>query len=69
VNDRRPEWPTIRAGTRDDSMELVPAFHVWTRYKQPWIELPPGAPAFETQPDDAGWEALARGEGSARLVR
>ncbi|WP_408587729.1 GFA family protein [Novosphingobium sp.] len=69
VNDRRPEWPTIRAGTRDDSTELVPAFHVWTKHKQPWIALPPGVPAFETQPDEAQWMALARGEGSARAVR
>ncbi|NML95566.1 GFA family protein [Novosphingobium olei] len=62
VNERRPAWPTIRAGTRDDSAGLVPAFHVWVRDKQPWIALPAGAIAFDTQPADEDWAALARGE-------
>ncbi|WP_225205126.1 GFA family protein [Novosphingobium huizhouense] len=69
VNERRPDWPTIRAGTRDDSPEIVPAFHVWVRDKQPWIVLPQDVPTFETQPEEYAWAALARGEGPAAATR
>lgn len=69
VNERRPEWPSLRAGTRDDSAGLVPTFHVWVRHKQPWIVLPADAIAFETQPDESDWQSLTRGEGVAPLAR
>ncbi|MCW1382005.1 GFA family protein [Novosphingobium sp. KCTC 2891] len=69
VSDRRPALPTIRTGTRDDSAGVVPAFHIWTRHKQPWIVLPPGVPAFSAEPDDAAWERLVRGEGSGGGAR
>lgn len=63
VNERRPDLPTIRAGTRDDSEAIVPAFHLWTQHRQPWIVLPDDVPQFSTQVDDARWDALVRGEG------
>lgn len=69
VNERRPEWPTIRAGTRDDSSTITPAFHIWICEKQPWIILPSTATVFETQPDDGDWDALVRGEGPAQHLR
>jgi hypothetical protein len=59
INHERPEIATIRTGTRDDSPDLVPAFHVWTSRKQPWIALPDDAPQLETQPATRdGWMAL-----------
>ncbi|MBF5090016.1 GFA family protein [Novosphingobium sp. NBM11] len=50
INHERPEIATIRTGTRDDSPDLVPVFHVWTSRKQPWIALPDDVPQLETQP-------------------
>jgi hypothetical protein len=34
-------------GTLDDTSEISVDYHVWTRSKQHWLELPPGAQAFE----------------------
>lgn len=50
-NEQLPDLVIVRAGTRDDSKELVPAAFMWTQSKQPWIEFPPGARKFETQPN------------------
>ena len=30
----------VRAGTLDRSQELAPRAHMWTKRKQPWVELP-----------------------------
>lgn len=40
----------VRAGTLDDTSALVPAMHVWTRSKQPWVVIPEGVTQFEGQP-------------------
>jgi len=64
ANDSRPEVFTIRAGTRDDSPQLLPEFHIWTSSMQPWIDLPHHVPAFTGQPDEAEWLQLVRPEGS-----
>ena len=40
----------VRAGTLDDTSWVRPTRHIWTRSKQPWIELPGGDEAFATQP-------------------
>lgn len=40
----------VRAGTLDDRSWLVPAMHVWTRSKQPWVVIPAGATEFDAQP-------------------
>ena len=48
-NSLRPQLITLRAGTRDDSSTITPEFHMWTRSKQPWIAIPEGALALETQ--------------------
>ena len=37
----------IRVGTLDDPGQLPPDVHIHTSSKQPWVTLPPGAPAFE----------------------
>lgn len=59
ANDTRPGVVTIRAGTFDHSKSLVPDVHVWTKSKQPWIAIPEGTDAMETQPDSVeGWTRL-----------
>jgi hypothetical protein len=40
----------VRAGTLDDTSWLRPTRHIWTRSKQPWIQLPAGDQIFEAQP-------------------
>ena len=46
TNSARPGLAVVRAGTLDRSNELVVTAHIWTRSKQPWLELPEGVPAF-----------------------
>lgn len=35
----------VRVGTLDDPDQLPPDIHIYTASKQPWVVLPPGAPA------------------------
>jgi hypothetical protein len=49
-----PSLALLRAGTLDRSNELVPAAHIWTKRKQPWViigddvpQWPEGAPMSE----------------------
>ncbi len=59
INDTRPGIAIIRAGTFDHNASLIPDVHVWTRSKQPWIVIPTGARALETNPEGSdGWTAL-----------
>lgn len=39
----------IKVGTFDDCSWFAPAAHIWTRSKQPWVELGE-VPAFATNP-------------------
>ena len=53
----------IRVGTLDEPDRLTPDVHIYTASKQPWVVLPPGAPAFEQYYDrNELWpeESLAR---------
>jgi hypothetical protein len=43
----------IRVGTLDDPGRLPPDVHIFTSSKQPWLTLPPGAPAFDEYYDMA----------------
>lgn len=62
-NSARPQVVTLRIGTRDDSAQFTPDFHIWTRSKQPWIVLPDGAPSYYAQPASAEeWLKLMRGQ-------
>lgn len=38
----------LRAGTLDQPETVEPDVHIFTRSKLPWLELPVGAPTFET---------------------
>ncbi len=40
----------VKPGTLDDTSWLAPGVHVWTRSKQPWVEIPDGVRCFEGQP-------------------
>jgi hypothetical protein len=37
----------VRVGTLDDPHALAPDVHIYTRSKQPWLQLPAGVPSFE----------------------
>jgi len=38
----------VRAGSLDEPDAVRPDLHIFTRSKLPWLELPPGARAFDT---------------------
>jgi len=44
---RRPALRFVRVGSLDDPTALKPDVHIFTRSKLPWVQLPPGVPAFE----------------------
>lgn len=53
----------VRVGTLDAPDHLSPDVHIFTASKQPWVELPPGVPAFAEYYDRHSlWpaESLAR---------
>jgi len=53
----------VRVGTLDEPDLLPPDVHIFTASKQPWVVLPPGAPAFtEYYERETLWpaESLAR---------
>jgi hypothetical protein len=53
----------VRIGTLDDPSAVKPDVHIFTRSKQPWVQLPPGVPAFQVYYDARSvWpaESLAR---------
>jgi hypothetical protein len=53
----------VRVGTLDEPDRLPPDIHIYTASKQPWVSIPPGAPAVAAHYDrDAVWspESLAR---------
>jgi hypothetical protein len=39
TNTGRPGFVVIRAGTLDRSNELQVVAHIWTKRKQPWIQI------------------------------
>ena len=59
VNDSRQGMASLRCGTLDNSMDLVPAAHVWVKSKQPWVGLPDDAKTLDEQPrDNQAWIEL-----------
>lgn len=51
---RSPQIVTLKGGTLDDPLLLVPVAHLWVSRKQPWLELAEASDVaqFDTQPDD-----------------
>ena len=37
----------VAAGTLDDASDVRPTMHIFTKDKQPWVNIDDGAPAFE----------------------
>jgi len=55
----------VRVGTLDDPDRLPPDIHIFTSSKQPWVVLPPGAPAVPEYYDSKKYwprESLERRE-------
>lgn len=53
TNEGRPGLAIVRTGTLDDSGDVVPVVHMWTKSKQAWIGLPADAEAYaEAIPPD-----------------
>jgi len=50
MNSARPGVAVVRAGTLDRSNELRVTAHIWTRSKQPWLDLPAGVPSWAEAP-------------------
>jgi hypothetical protein len=64
-----PKIRFVRVGTLDQPGALPPDAHIFTASKQPWVQLPAGAPAFAEFYDmKAQWPAdsLARREAARR---
>jgi hypothetical protein len=51
------EQVNIKAGTLDDTSWLIPAGHIWTRSKQPFVAIAADEAQWASQPDD-GYAAL-----------
>jgi hypothetical protein len=50
----------VRVGTLDTPAALKPDVHIYVRSKQPWLQLPPGVPAFQEYYDSkALWPAAS----------
>lgn len=59
----REEVRFVRVGTLNDPSIVKPDVHIFTRSKQPWVQLPSGIPAFDAYYDSKTlWpaESLAR---------
>ncbi len=62
-NSGRPGLITLRCGTLNDRTDFAPDFHLWTHSKQPWVVIPEGARAFDSQVESAeDWTALMTGQ-------
>ena len=45
-----PGVAALKAGTLEDTANLRPIAHVWTRSAQPWVAFDDGAAVYEQQP-------------------
>jgi hypothetical protein len=60
----------IRVGTLDEPDRLPPDIHIFTSSKQPWVVLPPGAPAVPEYYDRTRyWPADSRARWETLLQR
>ena len=51
-----PEISSVKAGSLDDTSWLRPVGHIWTRSRQPWVDISdaPSSLVFEREPSDFG---------------
>jgi len=52
VGSFTPEVFKLQPGTLENTSEVFPEVHLWTKRAQPWVSMPEGAPQFEEQPED-----------------
>ena len=65
-----PSISFVRVGTLDQSDLLPPDIHIYTASKQPWVILPPGAPAVPEYYDrEKYWPAASLARRGAALAR
>lgn len=64
-NSLLPETLFLRAGTLVDSAQLVPMVHIWTKRKQPWVQLPDSAATFVESPSPEEFTAAVAAVASA----
>ena len=58
-NSTRAGMVTVKAGTLDDSKQVIPKFHLWVSSKQPWVAIPEDTVVLEEQPaSTAEWMQL-----------
>ncbi|UVO53810.1 GFA family protein [Sphingomonas sp. SUN039] len=50
TNSRRPSIAVVRAGTIDRSEELSCMAHIFTAYRQGWVEIPDTVPSWPEVP-------------------
>lgn len=58
TNTRRPGVAVVRAGTLDDSEGLECRAHIFTNYRQRWVELPADVPQWGEAPPPAEFAAV-----------
>ncbi len=59
----------VRVGTLDEPDRLPPDIHIFTSTRQPWLVLPPGAPAVDEYYDLADyWPAISQERRSALIA-
>ena len=68
INSRAPGRVFMRAGTLDESDQLMPVAHIWVSRKQPWVTIPDGVPTWPAAPNlpelDAALAKAAAGSGA-----
>jgi hypothetical protein len=53
----------LRTGTLDDSGELIPDVHMWTRRRQRWVAIPTDAETYDEGMPPARMAALFAANG------
>lgn len=62
TNSARKGIAVVRAGTLDQSAELTPRAHIWTKRKQPWLVIDESTPSWPENPPPADFiAALLKG--------
>lgn len=67
---RRPTYRFVRVGTLDPPAAMRPDVHIFTRSKQPWVQLLPGAKAYKVYYDMKKlWPAESLARRAAALAK
>ena len=52
VNSENEGILRLKAGTLENSSGFIPQVHLWTKRRQPWIQIPKNVAVFESQPSN-----------------